>query len=159
MKDLSPSRRLARLLLPCKLVMGMGMGMVMGMVMIVLFVRREPQNEHDSNAIAIESKCGKRIGYVPREAASLFANIPGSITVPSPTLITISHHHHHHQHFRHHHHQHYHHHHRRHRHHHHHHHRHHRHHLCVAGSSSFFTRFSQARYDWSGAHLFISIYP
>lgn len=41
----------------------------------VLLLRREPDNPHDRNAVAVHNEIGKKLGYVPRQDAGAVAKV------------------------------------------------------------------------------------
>lgn len=41
----------------------------------VLTLRREPDNPHDRNAVAVYDACGEHLGYVPRQDAGAVAKV------------------------------------------------------------------------------------
>lgn len=41
----------------------------------VLTLRREPENPHDRNAVAVYDVCGQHLGYVPRQDAGAVAKV------------------------------------------------------------------------------------
>lgn len=40
-----------------------------------LTLRREPENPHDRNAVAVYDACGQHLGYVPRQDAGAVAKV------------------------------------------------------------------------------------